>query len=269
MITVEDFPALLAEWRAAAVRHAMRLTGGDEALSQDLVQDASVKLWVKLGDGRIVAESGDHFRALLLLLTRWEWHHHVGAVRARFESLLDEVDEGQFTSMADRVDQAPSAESTVMWWLGGPAVAALREVRPPGQSILVKKIIAGYTAAEIAAEFGHSSESAARHAIHAARQELRAAYAAAQGVPVPTGRRSAPGCTAGHGWTPENTEIRPDGKRRCRACRQRYIREWKQSERNREYNRDYQREYMRKKRREAELTHKIDPDDLLRIVHHA
>jgi DNA-directed RNA polymerase specialized sigma24 family protein len=271
-MTPAEFESLLAHWRGMAVKVAMRDTRGDYALADDLVQDASIKLWEKVGDGKVVTENEDHFRALLCLFAHREWQHHIGRARARHEALLAEVDEGEFTLIADSVNRSPSAESVVLDWLGGPAVAALRHVNPPGRVILVRMIVQGCSAEDICQEFGYSTVGKAWHAITAARAELRAAYGEVMGIetPKPKQRNNADTCVAGHPWSEENTKLRVgrNGRtqRECRACHREYMRARKQQGHERERNREYGRDrYWRLK--QAELKHRIDPDDLLAIVH--
>jgi DNA-directed RNA polymerase specialized sigma24 family protein len=269
VVDLGEFEALLARWRGTAVSVAVGLTKGDFALGEDLVQDATIRLWAKLGDGTVVVNDEDHFRALLLLFVHREWGHHIGAARVRREALLAVCDGDEFALIADRVSQAPSAESVVLGWLGGPAVAALRHVRPPGRTILVKQILEGYSAEQICEMYGYSTISVARHAIEAARAELRAAYASAAGGPVPQPRRRDGGndhCIAGHLYTEENTKQRSGGGRDCRACQRESNRARKRTGHVREQERGYRRDrYWRLK--QAELKHRIDPDDLLAIVH--
>jgi DNA-directed RNA polymerase specialized sigma24 family protein len=270
VVEPEEFEGLLARWRGMAVKVAMQDTKGDYALSEDLAQDASIKLWEMTSSGKLAVVDEAHFRALLLLFVHREWGHHIGRARVLHEALLAVCDGDEFALVADRVSQAPSAESVVLSWLGGPAVAALRHVRPPGRSILIKQILEGYSALEICEMYGYSTVSRARHAIEAARAELRAAYAGVAGCPVPeprSRRGDATHCLRGHPFDGENTKQRAGG-RQCRACMREANRAAKRTGHGREREREYDRaRYWRLK--QAELKYRVDPDELLAVVHRA
>ncbi len=51
-------------------------------------------------------------------------------------------------------------------------------------------------------------------------------------------------CKQGHELKPENTYVRPNGKRECKTCRQAYEREYRQ--RNPEKGKAYDREYRQR-----------------------
>jgi len=51
-------------------------------------------------------------------------------------------------------------------------------------------------------------------------------------------------CKRGHELKPENTYVRPNGKRRCKTCKQAYEREYYQ--RNIEKRKAYKREYRQR-----------------------
>ncbi len=51
-------------------------------------------------------------------------------------------------------------------------------------------------------------------------------------------------CQRGHELKPENTYVRPNGKRICKTCRQAYDREYRQ--RNLEKRKAYNREYYQR-----------------------
>ena len=51
-------------------------------------------------------------------------------------------------------------------------------------------------------------------------------------------------CKRGHELKPENTYVRPNGKRTCRTCKQAYDREYRQ--RNPEKRKAYAREYRQR-----------------------
>ncbi len=53
-------------------------------------------------------------------------------------------------------------------------------------------------------------------------------------------------CQRGHDLKPENTYVRPNGQRRCKACKQAYAREYYQ--RNLEKRKAYEREYYEQHR---------------------
>jgi len=70
-------------------------------------------------------------------------------------------------------------------------------------------------------------------------------------------------CKRGHEFKPENTYVRPNGKRRCKTCKQAYEREYRQRnpekrkaserkyrQRNLEKLKAYQREYYEQHRDE-------------------
>jgi RNA polymerase sigma factor (sigma-70 family) len=249
--------------------YARKLIGRDGLdISEDLTQDAWLRLWELISAGEWAPVDDGHFRAAWLQGVRFRWGEHVGRLRTRQEELVAEldVDENAFVRLADSRSRGPSAESTLMGWLGGPAVEALRRVNPPGRAILVKKIVEGYTAEEIAEEFGYASTSKASYAIEAARRELREAYAAVAHVPVPVPcRHQVDRCRRGHEWTAVNTMVRSNGQRTCRTCKRETA--LRRGAERTEHAREYSREYMRRRRREADLTHRIDPDDVLRAVH--
>ncbi len=51
-------------------------------------------------------------------------------------------------------------------------------------------------------------------------------------------------CQRGHELKPENTYVRPNGKRRCKTCKQAYAREYRQ--RNLEKSKAYDRAYYQR-----------------------
>ncbi len=56
-------------------------------------------------------------------------------------------------------------------------------------------------------------------------------------------------CQRGHEFKPENTYVRPNGKRECKTCTQAYAREYYQ--RNLEKRKAYKREYYEQHRDEC------------------
>ena len=59
--------------------------------------------------------------------------------------------------------------------------------------------------------------------------------------------------------------VRSNGQRTCRTCKRENAR--RRGLERTEHAREYSREYMRRRRREDELSHQVDPDELLRAVH--
>lgn len=149
--------ARLVQLHQDAIYRHLRGMGIDHDTAVDLVQDAFVKAWQRLGDCR----DGTSFRAWLYRIARNLCLDHLKNVRRR-DVPLGAVD----TSTVLEDERARPADLTLT------LRAALDRLAPPMREAFLLRHDAGYTYDEIAA-LTNTSVSAAKMRVHRARETLR------------------------------------------------------------------------------------------------
>ena len=160
----DDYAELVRRYQEGLYRHALGM-GLDHDTSIDVVQDALVKAYARLGECR----DPQHFRAWVYRIVRNMCLDHIKNVRQKTVPL----------SAVPDASQIP-AEDAVDIELNGTLQRALATLPLALREAFLLKHDAEYTYEEIA-ELTNASVSAVKMRVHRAREALRA-YLARQGV---------------------------------------------------------------------------------------
>jgi RNA polymerase sigma-70 factor, ECF subfamily len=157
----EQMRELHGESGGALWRFAMRLTGGDRARAEDVVQETLLRAW---RSPRILEAESDARQAWLFTVARHlvidEWR----SSRARLEIPTDEVPE---TSTRDETDDA------LQTWL---VAEALQRLSPDHRQVIIECYFLGHSVAEAAEHLGvppGTVKSRTHYALRALRLALQ------------------------------------------------------------------------------------------------